>query len=157
MVSDNPSEKTMSENFSESGGSDSSGGGSWTLPVHAPLSSPFGMRFHPILHRMELHTGDDLAASYGTPIHAAKGGTVLYAGWKTGFGNTIIIDVGNGLTTLYGHTSKMGVSPGEHVNAGQYIGNVGSSGWATGPHLHFEIRKNGSPINPMPYLKKAGF
>ncbi|MEO6907311.1 MAG: peptidoglycan DD-metalloendopeptidase family protein [Abditibacteriaceae bacterium] len=160
MVSDNQSQHRMRESFSESGGSESngvSGSGKWVLPVHALLSSPFGMRFHPILHRMELHSGDDLAAGYGTPIHAAKSGTVLYAGWKTGFGNTIMIDVGNGLVTLYGHTSKMGVSPGEHVNAGQYIGNVGSSGWATGPHLHFEIRKNGRPINPMPYLKKAGF
>jgi murein DD-endopeptidase MepM/ murein hydrolase activator NlpD len=160
MVSDSQSEQTMSENFSESGGSGSSnitGSGGWTLPVHAPLSSRFGMRYHPILHRMELHSGDDLAASYGTPIRAAKSGTVLYAGWKTGFGNTIMIDVGNGLVTLYGHTSKMRVSPGEHVNAGQYIGNVGSTGWSTGPHLHFEIRKNGKPINPLPYLKKAGY
>lgn len=155
MVSDNQSEQSLSESFSESGGVESGGG--WTLPVHAPLSSRYGMRYHPVLHRYKLHTGDDLAAGYGTPIHAAKGGTVLYAGWKTGFGNTIIIDVGNGLTTLYGHTSKMGVSPGEHVNAGQYIGNVGSTGWSTGPHLHFEVRKNGNPINPMPYLKKAGY
>lgn len=154
MVSSNQSERTLSEDFSESGGS---GEGGWTLPVHAPLSSRFGRRYHPVLHRYKLHTGDDLAASYGTHIKAAKSGTVLYAGWKTGFGNTIIIDVGNGLTTLYGHTSKMVVSPGEHVSAGQYIGNVGSTGWSTGPHLHFEIRKNGSPINPMPYLKKAGF
>jgi murein DD-endopeptidase MepM/ murein hydrolase activator NlpD len=155
MVSDSQSQQTMSENFNESGGE---GGGSdgWTLPVHAPLSSRFGMRYHPILHRRKLHTGDDLAASYGTPIHAAKGGTVLYTGWKTGFGNTIMIDVGNGLVTLYGHTSKMAVSPGEHVSTGQYIGNVGSTGWSTGPHLHFEIRKNGQPINPLPYLKKAG-
>jgi murein DD-endopeptidase MepM/ murein hydrolase activator NlpD len=156
MVSDNQSEQSLSESFSESGGSETGVGG-WTLPVHAPLSSRYGMRYHPILHRYKLHTGDDLAAGYGTPIHAAKSGTVLYAGWKTGFGNTIIIDVGNGLTTLYGHTSKMGVSPGEHVNAGQYIGNVGSTGWSTGPHLHFEVRKNGSPINPLPYLKKAGY
>lgn len=154
MVSDGESPGTMSEDFNESGGSAS---GDWTLPVHARLSSRFGMRYHPVLHRYKLHTGDDLAAGYGTPFHAAKSGTVLYAGWKTGFGNTIIIDVGNGITTLYGHASKLAVSPGQHVNSGQYIGNVGSTGWSTGPHLHFEVRKNGRPINPMPYLKKAGY
>lgn len=152
MISNGQSERTLSESFSESGGK-----GGWTVPVRARLSSRFGRRYHPVLHRYKLHTGDDLAASYGTSIKAAKGGTVLYAGWKTGFGKTIIIDVGNGLTTLYGHASKIAVSAGQTVNSGQYIGNVGSTGWSTGPHLHFEVRKNGTPINPMPYLKKGGF
>lgn len=152
MVSDHQSMNTMSEDFQESGGS-----GRWALPVRAPLSSRFGRRYHPTLHRYKLHTGDDLAASYGTPFHAARNGTVLYAGWKRGYGNTIIIDHGDGFSTLYGHASKLAVSSGQQVRAGQYIGNVGSTGYSTGPHLHFEVRKNGTPVNPMPYLKKAGF
>jgi len=151
MVSDERSPGTLHEDFSESGGDSG-----WHLPVRAPLSSRFGRRYHPILHRYKVHTGDDLAASYGTAFHAAKSGTVLYAGWKTGYGNTIIIDHGGGVSTLYGHASKLAVSAGQHVNAGQYIGNVGSTGWSTGPHLHFEVRKNGSPVNPLPYLRKAG-
>ena len=110
------------------------------------------MRYHPILGRRKLHTGDDLAVSYGSPFRAARGGTVLWAGWKKAYGNTVIVDHGGGVCTLYGHASKLNVSAGQSVNAGQYIGNVGSTGWSTGPHLHFEVRKNGKPIDPTCYL-----
>ena len=125
---------------------------SWSLPVRGRLSSRYGMRFHPILHRYKLHTGDDLAAGYGTPFHAAHGGRVLWAGWKTAYGNTVIIDQGNGMTVLYGHASKISVRAGQAIRRGDYIGNVGSTGWSTGPHLHFEVRKNGQPIDPTSYL-----
>lgn len=124
----------------------------WTLPARGPLSSRFGMRFHPILHRERMHTGDDIAAAYGSPIRAAKSGRVLWAGWKTAYGNTVIVDIGNGMTTLYGHASKLGVRAGQPIAAGEYIGNVGSTGFSTGPHLHFEVRKNGRPIDPTRYL-----
>lgn len=124
----------------------------WTLPARGQLSSRFGMRFHPVLRRVKMHTGDDIAAPEGSPIRAAKGGRVLWAGWKKAYGNTIIVDVGGGMTTLYGHASKVGVRPGQPVQAGEYIGNVGSTGFSTGPHLHFEVRQNGHPINPIGYL-----
>jgi murein DD-endopeptidase MepM/ murein hydrolase activator NlpD len=124
----------------------------WGVPVGGRISSRFGMRFHPILRRRKMHTGDDLAARYGAPIKAAHNGRVLWSGWKKAYGNTIIIDNGNGVTTLYGHASKLGVRPGQPIKRGEYIGNVGSTGWSTGPHLHFEVRKNGKPINPTPYL-----
>jgi murein DD-endopeptidase MepM/ murein hydrolase activator NlpD len=128
------------------------GSSGWTLPARGRLSSRFGMRFHPVLRRVKMHTGDDIAATQGSPIRAAKGGRVLWAGWKKAYGNTIIVDVGGGMTTLYGHASKVGVRPGQPVAAGEYIGNVGSTGFSTGPHLHFEVRKNGRPINPTGYL-----
>ena len=127
-------------------------GEAWMMPARGRLSSRFGMRYHPILHRMKLHTGDDIAAPYGEPFCAARSGRVLWAGWKTAYGNTIIIDIGNGMTVLYGHASKLGVRAGQPVAAGEYIGNVGSTGWSTGPHLHFEVRRNGTPIDPTRYL-----
>ena len=105
------------------------------------------------MKRTKLHTGEDIAASYGSPFRAARGGRVLYAGWQTAYGNTIIIDNGNGTTTLYGHASKLNVRAGQPVKAGQTIGKVGSTGWSTGPHLHFEVRKNGRPVNPTKYLR----
>ena len=125
----------------------------WGAPVGGRVSSRYGMRFHPILRRRKMHTGDDLAARYGAPIKAAHNGRVLWSGWKKAYGNTIIIDNGGGVTTLYGHASKLGVKPGQPIKRGEYIGNVGSTGLSTGPHLHFEVRKNGKPINPTPYLR----
>jgi murein DD-endopeptidase MepM/ murein hydrolase activator NlpD len=101
-----------------------------------------------------MHTGSDLAAGYGSPIRAARNGRVLWSGWKKAYGNTIIIDHGDGVSTLYGHASRLGVRPGQPIKAGEYIGNVGSTGWSTGPHLHFEVRKNGQPVNPSRYLRR---
>ena len=130
------------------------GSGEWAAPVRGRLSSRFGIRFHPILRRRKLHTGDDLAARHGAPFKAARAGTVLWSGWKKAYGNTVIVDHGDGVCTLYGHASKLGVAAGQSVGAGQYLGNVGSTGWSTGPHLHFEVRKNGKPVNPRAYLRR---
>ena len=132
---------------------DNSSHGGWLRPASGRISSGFGYRYHPILHREKLHTGEDIAAGYGTPFRAARGGRVLYAGWQTAYGKTIIIDNGNGTTTLYGHASKLNVSAGQSIKEGQTIGNVGSTGWSTGPHLHFEVRKNGKPINPSQFVR----
>ncbi len=134
-------------------GGDSAARGGWMRPASGRISSRFGLRYHPILHREKLHTGEDIAAAYGSPFRAARGGRVLYAGWQTAYGKTIIVDNGNGTTTLYGHASKLNVRAGQLVRQGQQIGNVGSTGWSTGAHLHFEVRKNGRPIDPSRFLK----
>jgi murein DD-endopeptidase MepM/ murein hydrolase activator NlpD len=128
-------------------------GGKLAMPVPgAPITSTFGYRVHPIYGTLRLHAGIDFGAPTGTPIHAADAGTVVSAGWISGYGNATIIDHGGGLATLYGHQSSIGVSVGQHVSRGQVIGAVGCTGDCTGPHLHFEVRINGTPVNPMPYL-----
>lgn len=128
------------------------GTGMFAYPTDAPTSSPFGWRVHPILGYRRFHSGQDFAASYGSTIRAADSGTVIFAGWYGGYGNAAIIDHGNGISTLYGHTSQLYVSEGQTVKRGQAIAAVGSTGLSTGPHLHFEVRKNGTPVDPMNYL-----
>jgi murein DD-endopeptidase MepM/ murein hydrolase activator NlpD len=123
--------------------------GSFIRPTSGPITSGYGMRFHPILHRDRMHTGVDIGAGYGTSIRAAAGGIVIMAGYMRGYGNTVIIDHGGGVSTLYGHCSSLSVSEGQSVRQGQTVARVGSSGLATGPHLHFEVRRNGSPVNPL--------
>ncbi len=125
----------------------------WQAPVRGRLASRFGMRYHPVLRRRRMHTGTDVSARSGTPIKAAHGGRVLWSGWKKAYGKTVIIDDGGGTTTVYGHASKLSVKAGQSIKRGEYIGNVGSTGWSTGPHLHFEVRKNGRPVDPTPYLR----
>ncbi|MEN6462318.1 MAG: peptidoglycan DD-metalloendopeptidase family protein [Syntrophomonas sp.] len=124
----------------------------WPAPGYSSITSSFGMRYHPILKVRKLHTGVDIGAPYGASIVAADGGKVISAGWAGGYGQAVIIDHGGGMSTLYAHQSKMLVSAGQTVNKGQVIGKVGSTGWSTGAHLHFEVRKNGTPVNPMGYI-----
>ncbi len=128
------------------------GTGMLAYPSDAPTSSPFGWRMHPVLGYRRFHAGMDFAASYGSTIRAADSGTVIFAGWYGGYGKAVIIDHGKGVTTLYGHTSELYVSEGQGVQRGQAIAAVGSTGLSTGPHLHFEVRHNGSPVDPANYL-----
>lgn len=130
----------------------SSGGAGFIYPVrYAGISSPFGNRYHPVLRRYILHTGVDLVAKY-VPLRAAKAGVVTFAGNMSGYGKIIIINHGNGYETRYAHLSVISTNVGEHVNQGDLIGKTGNSGRTTGPHLHFEIRVNGVPKNPMKYI-----
>jgi murein DD-endopeptidase MepM/ murein hydrolase activator NlpD len=121
------------------------------IPIEfARLSSTFGMRKHPVLGRMRAHKGVDYAARTGTPIMAAGDGRIELAGWKNGYGKTIIINHGQGRSTLYGHMSAFGkFKRGQFVPQGAVIGRVGSTGLATGPHLHYEFRVNGRQVNPL--------
>jgi murein DD-endopeptidase MepM/ murein hydrolase activator NlpD len=135
-------------------GSSGSGQGTGDLmyPVNGPITSPFGWRIHPILGYRKFHTGVDFGVGYGTPIRTADSGTVIYSTWMGGYGNVIIVDHGNGLSTLYAHQSSLAVGSGARVTRGQTVGYVGSTGFSTGPHLHFEVRVNGNPVDPMGYL-----
>jgi murein DD-endopeptidase MepM/ murein hydrolase activator NlpD len=121
-------------------------------PVVGPITSPFGWRLDPVMHQWWIHTGIDIGVPEGTPIHAAAAGKVIVAQWLNGYGYTIIIDDGNGIANLYAHQSRFASHVGEEVAQGQVIGYVGMTGWATGPHLHFEVRIDGKPVNPMPYM-----
>ena len=128
----------------------------WPVPSRAAssssLSSGYVTRSRPIGSGSEFHTGYDIPASYGSAVVAAEAGTVIYAGWMSGYGNTIMINHGNGLVTLYGHNSSLTVSKGDTVSRGQQVAKIGSTGNSTGNHCHFEVRVNGSHTNPEPYL-----
>jgi murein DD-endopeptidase MepM/ murein hydrolase activator NlpD len=126
--------------------------GQLVRPVPGAISSGFGPRVHPILGTMRMHNGVDMNASQGDAIKAAAAGRVILAGVKGGFGNTIMIDHGGGMVTLYAHQSRIGASVGQKVTAGETIGYIGSTGLSTGPHLHFEVRINGVPKNPTNYI-----
>lgn len=128
------------------------GTGQMVTPVNGPITSNFGYRQHPILGSSRFHAGTDFGVPQGTPILAADSGTVIVAEWYGGYGNAVIIDHGNGLTTLYGHCSELYVSVGQGVQRGQTIAAVGSTGLSTGPHLHFEVRQQGEPVEPLAYL-----
>ncbi len=121
-------------------------------PVTGTITSPFGPRPNPFGGGMEFHQGLDIAASTGTPVTAAAAGTVISAGWYGGYGNYVLIDHGGGMATGYGHLSQIFVSAGQQVQRGQAIGAVGSTGASTGPHLHFEVRISGKPVDPAAYL-----
>jgi len=129
-------------------------GGAFAWPsVSTYITSPYGTRTHPVTGRVKTHSGIDVGASHGTNIFAAAAGTVIVSGWNSGgYGNYVVIDHGGGLTTLYAHCSSLLVSSGQKVSRGQVIAKVGSTGMSTGPHLHFEVLKNGSHTNPMAYF-----
>ena len=118
-------------------------------PARGPLTSGFGIRRHPLFGIASMHNGVDIAAAWGTPVRAAGAGTVVYAGWFGGYGKLVVVDHGGGVATLYGHLSSILVSPGQRVGPGHVVGRVGSTGYSTGPHLHFEIRLNGRPVDPL--------
>ncbi len=121
-------------------------------PVPGRISSPFGPRTHPIFGSTSSHPGIDMQARSGDPISAAADGVVISARWHNGYGNAVIIDHGDGFSTLYAHQSKILVTAGDQVVGGETIGLIGSTGWSTGPHLHFEVRVNGIVVNPAPFL-----
>ncbi len=122
--------------------------GAFARPARGPVTSGFGWRFHPILGTSRMHTGIDIGAATGSPVYAAGAGEVLSAGWRGGYGRCIILLHGGEVATLYGHLSAIRVRVGQGVARGQVIGSVGSTGLSTGPHLHFEVRRNGVPVNP---------
>lgn len=121
-------------------------------PVSGIITSPFGERVHPIFGTVRNHYGTDFNGSTGDPIVAASGGVVLSSGWRTGYGNTVVVSHGEGFTTLYAHMSDMNVSAGDQVAGGDLIGWVGNTGWSTGSHLHFEVRLDGVALDPALYL-----
>lgn len=127
--------------------------GTMIWPIHGVITSEYGWRTHPIFGTSKYHSGLDIAGDYGMPILAADGGVVIYAGWISGYGNAVIIDHGGGITTLYGHNDSLTVSEGQSVSQGEQIAYCGSTGYSTGPHCHFEVRENGSPVSPYNYLQ----
>ena len=125
----------------------------WPVPGYTRINSPFGTRIHPILNVPKLHTGIDISVPAGKDVVAAGNGKVVTAGNLGGYGKTVIIDHGGGIMTLYAHNSKLLVSAGSNVVKGQKIALVGSTGMSTGPHVHFEVRKNGQYVDPIPYVR----
>ncbi len=142
----------QSESSSASGSSAASGGAEpapssgFIWPVSGPITSPFGMRWG------TLHPGIDIGVPSGTPVHAAANGTVIWCGWMSGYGNLVMIDHHNGLVTLYGHNTSVAVSCNQQVSQGQVVSYSGCTGFCTGPHVHFEVRLHGSPVDPLGYL-----
>lgn len=127
--------------------------GRYQRPCNGRIGSGFGMRVHPIFGTRRMHTGLDMCGgAAGAAIFAAEDGVVVSAGGRGGYGNATVIDHGGGIATLYAHQSRIGVRAGQHVGRGETIGAVGSTGYSTGPHLHFEVRVNGAPVDPAPYL-----
>lgn len=125
----------------------------WPTPGNTRVTSEYGMRFHPVLKQNRMHTGIDIAAPRGAKIIAADHGQVIFVGPFGAYGNTVVVDHGSSITSMYAHMSAFTVNEGDEVLRGDQVGKIGTSGLSTGPHLHFEVRQNGEPINPWPYLK----
>lgn len=138
LYSSSPSSKSLKTSSS----------GAFTWPCNGVITSPYGYRWHPIRGGYIFHSGLDIGADYGVPIRAASDGVVIMSGWYGGYGNCLIIDHGGGWSTLYGHCSVLFVSKGQSVSKGTAVASVGSTGMSTGPHVHFEVRYNGSPVDP---------
>jgi murein DD-endopeptidase MepM/ murein hydrolase activator NlpD len=129
------------------------GSGNLSYPLSAQITSPFGWRKHPIFGVRRFHTGIDLAGPNHSAIRAADSGNVLYTGWYGGYGKVVIVSHGKGMATLYAHLCKVATEPGNNIAKGDIIGYEGTTGFSTGPHLHFEVRYNGVPNNPLNYLR----
>ena len=146
---------SMLRNLENSGGGASASGGGtgrFMWPCHGEITSYYGWRTHPIFGTTKYHSGMDIAVDYGTPIHAADSGTVVYSGWLGGYGNCVMIDHGGGLVSLYGHNQSLNVGEGQYVAKGTVIAYAGSTGYSTGPHCHFEVRLHGEVTEPLNYL-----
>jgi murein DD-endopeptidase MepM/ murein hydrolase activator NlpD len=125
----------------------------WLWPCGGcPQTSAFGWRTHPIFGDRRLHAGIDMGAPIGTPVRAAESGTVLIAGAASGYGTLVVVGHGGGLSSAYAHLSTISVSPGQSVRRGEQVGEVGNEGNSTGPHLHFEVRRGGEPVDPSAYV-----
>ncbi len=135
------------------GGYSLPGSGLFSYPIQGRLTSPFGMRRHPIHRVVSFHSGIDLAAPHGTPIMASDNGRVIFNGWYGGYGKVVILDHGMSYSTLYAHLSSTAVSRGANIQKGEVVGYEGRTGYSTGPHLHFEVRRNGVPQNPLKFLR----
>lgn len=146
----------MIQQMQNTGGSRARGSavasGALMWPISGEITSPFGWRVHPVFGTQKFHTGIDIAADYGDAVVAADSGVVIHADWYGGYGKAVIIDHGNGVQTLYAHNSELLVSEGQAVRKGQVISHAGSTGYSTGPHVHFEVRRNGTPTDPLGYL-----
>jgi murein DD-endopeptidase MepM/ murein hydrolase activator NlpD len=143
----------LASSAASAGAPSSYGGGQFAWPAPGSLISPYGYRVHPIFGDRRLHTGIDIGAPYGATVVAAEGGVVAYVGTMSGYGNVVVVDHGGGIATTYNHLSGFSVGSGQSVGRGQPIALVGCTGYCTGPHLHFEVRISGSPVDPMPYLR----
>jgi murein DD-endopeptidase MepM/ murein hydrolase activator NlpD len=153
-VADLQAESDRIRGIVQGGGSSGGGssGGTFYWPTAGSITSGFGWRTHPIFGTQRFHAGVDMGGACGQPIYAADSGTVLANYWSDGYGLFTILDHGDGLSTAYAHQSSANVSSGQSVSRGQAIGAVGTTGWSTGCHLHFEVRVNGTPVDPVPYL-----
>lgn len=149
--SNNSNSNNNNNNSGDSSGGDSTGEG-FLRPVNGPVTDSFGERTNPVTGEPGFHKGVDFGDPYNTPIKATKSGVVTYSGWISGYGNSVIIDHGGGVTSLYGHAEVLNVSVNQNVSRGETIALVGSTGQSTGPHLHFEIRIGGQPVDPMSYF-----
>jgi len=145
-------EKVINELANRNRGIYSGGSMAWPAPGYGGVSSYFGNRLHPVFKTYKMHTGIDINAPYGAVIVSANKGTVILAGWQEGYGNTIVVNHGGGITTLYAHAASISTYVGAAVDAGSVLGRVGSTGLSTGAHLHFEYRVNGAPQNPLDYV-----
>jgi murein DD-endopeptidase MepM/ murein hydrolase activator NlpD len=121
-------------------------------PVRGRITSSFGERIDPFLGEGAFHAGIDIAVPAGTPVHVTADGIVIFAGWMNGYGRTVIVSDGHGYSTLYAHMSSLAVTVGQHLDRDEVVGYVGVTGWTTGPHLHYEVRINHTPVNPYRYL-----
>lgn len=127
--------------------------GEFIWPLYGKITSQYGYRKHPIFGSRRMHTGIDISAPYKTPVHASNSGKVIFTGWYGGYGNVVIIDHGKSISTLYAHLSSIAVSNGQNISKGSVIAYEGSTGYSTGPHLHFEVRVNGQHTHPLKFLK----